>query len=76
MASAASRRYLCVSVDFMIDGTERPVQRPTDAMEQQDQYSGEKKHTLNALVGFRGLMLRYCPRLSSHFLSLLRNKDF
>jgi hypothetical protein len=22
---------LCVSVDFMIDGTERPVQRPTDA---------------------------------------------
>jgi hypothetical protein len=34
---------LCVSVDFMIDGTERPVQRPTDAMEQKDQYSGKKK---------------------------------
>src|SRR5918992_5401236 len=34
---------LCVSVDFMIDGTERPVQRPTDALEQQDQYSGKKK---------------------------------
>jgi hypothetical protein len=34
---------LCVSVDFMIDGTERPVQRPTDDLEQQDQYSGKKK---------------------------------
>jgi hypothetical protein len=34
---------LCVSVDFMIDGTERPVQRPTDALEQKDQYSGKKK---------------------------------
>jgi DDE superfamily endonuclease len=34
---------LCASVDFMIDGTERPVQRPTDAMEQKDQYSGKKK---------------------------------
>ena len=37
---------LCVSVDFMIDGTERPVQRPTNALEQQDQYSGKKKDTL------------------------------
>jgi DDE superfamily endonuclease len=34
---------LCASVDFAIDGTERPVQRPTDAMEQKDQYSGKKK---------------------------------
>ena len=34
---------LCVSVDFMIDGTERPVQRPTDPIEQKDQYSGKKK---------------------------------
>ncbi len=34
---------LCVSVDFMIDGTERPINRPTDPIEQQDQYSGKKK---------------------------------
>lgn len=34
---------LCASVDFMIDGTERPVQRPTDGVEQKDQYSGKKK---------------------------------
>lgn len=34
---------LCASVDFVIDGTERAVQRPTDAIEQKDQYSGKKK---------------------------------
>jgi Helix-turn-helix of DDE superfamily endonuclease len=34
---------LCVSVDFVIDGTERPVHRPTEPIEQQDQYSGKKK---------------------------------
>ena len=34
---------LCTSVDFMIDGTEPPVQRPSDAIEQKDQYSGIKK---------------------------------
>ena len=34
---------LCVSVDFMIDGTERPTHRPTDPIEQKDQYSGKKK---------------------------------
>lgn len=34
---------LCTSVDFMIDGTERPVQRPSDPVEQKDQYSGKKK---------------------------------
>jgi len=33
---------LCASVDFMIDGTERPVHRPTSAIEQKDQYSGKK----------------------------------
>jgi hypothetical protein len=36
---------LCVSVDFLIDGTERPIQRPTDPIEQKDQYSGKKKKT-------------------------------
>jgi hypothetical protein len=34
---------LCVSVDFLIDGTERPVHRPTEPIEQKDQYSGKKK---------------------------------
>jgi hypothetical protein len=34
---------LCVSVDFIIDGTERRVHRPTDATEQQEKYSGKKK---------------------------------
>jgi DDE superfamily endonuclease/Helix-turn-helix of DDE superfamily endonuclease len=44
---------LCVAVDFMIDGTERPIQRPTDPIEQKDQYSGKKKrHTVkNNLIG-------------------------
>jgi hypothetical protein len=34
---------LCVSVDFTIDGTERPVHRPTAPVEQQEPYSGKKK---------------------------------
>jgi hypothetical protein len=34
---------LCRSVDFIIDGTERRIQRPTDATEQQEKYSGKKK---------------------------------
>ena len=33
---------LCLSVDFIIDGTERRIQRPTDATEQQEKYSGKK----------------------------------
>jgi hypothetical protein len=41
---------LCASVDFIIDGTERPVQRPTDASEQKCQYSGKKKHILSKLT--------------------------
>jgi hypothetical protein len=34
---------MCVSVDFIIDGTERPIQRPQDPVTQQDYYSGKKK---------------------------------
>jgi len=34
---------MCVSVDFIIDGTERPIQRPQDPVKQQDHYSGKKK---------------------------------
>ena len=37
---------LCVSVDFIIDGTERRVHRPTDLTEQQEKYSGKKKTIL------------------------------
>ena len=33
----------CVSVDFIIDGTERRVHRPQDATAQQEKYSGKKK---------------------------------
>jgi hypothetical protein len=34
---------LCVSVDFIIDGTERRTQRPTDNDQQKAHYSGKKK---------------------------------
>lgn len=36
-------RALCVSVDFVIDGTERRGHRPQDATEQQEKYSGKKR---------------------------------
>jgi hypothetical protein len=34
---------LCVSVDFIIAGTERRVQRPQDPTEQQEKYRGKKR---------------------------------
>ena len=34
---------LCVAVDFIIDGTERRIQRPHDAIKQKEHYSGKKK---------------------------------
>jgi hypothetical protein len=37
---------LCVSVDFIIDGTERRVHRPQEATKQKEQYSGKKKTIL------------------------------
>jgi hypothetical protein len=37
---------LCVAVDFIIDGTERRIQRPKEATEQQEKYSGKKKTIL------------------------------
>ena len=40
---------LCHSVDFAIDGTERPVHRPTDPLEQKDQYSGKKSIRLKTI---------------------------
>lgn len=33
----------CPSLEFIIDGTERPIDRPQDAIAQQDSYSGKKK---------------------------------
>ena len=38
--AAAARK---LPVDFIIDGTERRMQRPTDPVQQQDLYSGKKK---------------------------------
>jgi hypothetical protein len=38
-------RALCGSVDFIIDGTERRVQRPQEPTEQREKYSGKKKTT-------------------------------
>jgi hypothetical protein len=45
----------------IIDGTERPVQRPSDVTEQRDQYSGKKKHTLknNLIVDIEQRLVRY-----------------
>ena len=53
---------LCASVDFMIDGTERPVSRPTAPIEQKDQYSGKKKrHTVknNLIADVEECLVRY-----------------
>ncbi|MBD3886657.1 transposase family protein [Phormidium tenue FACHB-886] len=38
----------CPSLEFIIDGTERPINRPADPEAQRETYSGKKKtHTLN-----------------------------
>ncbi len=46
----------CGPLQFLIDGTERPVQRPKDASKQKEAYSGKKKrHTAkNILVTHKG----------------------
>jgi len=37
----------CPELEFIIDGTERPIQRPKERQRQQDNYSGKKKrHTV------------------------------
>jgi len=56
---------LCVSVDFIIDGTERRTQRPTDSTEQQEKYSGKKKaHTVknNLIIDLEERLVRYLSR--------------
>lgn len=41
----------CPSLEFLIDGTHRPINRPKDRDRQQDYYSGKKKrHTVNNVV--------------------------
>lgn len=41
----------CPGLAFIIDGTERPIQRPHDAQRQRDYYSGKKKrHTVKNIV--------------------------
>ena len=43
-------RFPCVT-EVMIDGTERPIQRPQDQQKQKDHYSGKKKrHTSQHLI--------------------------
>ena len=46
----------CPGLEFMIDGTERPLNRPSDPEEQREYYSGKKKtHTVNNnLISHRG----------------------
>lgn len=41
----------CPGLEFIIDGTERPIQRPKDGKRQQEYYSGKKKrHTVKNIV--------------------------
>lgn len=41
----------CPALEFVIDGTERPIQRPKDRQRQQEFYSGRKKrHTVKDIV--------------------------
>ena len=41
----------CPSLEFIIDGTERPIQRPKDPQRQRQYYSGKKKrHTVKNIV--------------------------
>lgn len=46
----------CPNLEFMIDGTERPINRPQDPDQQQDYYSGKKKrHSVkNNVLSQRG----------------------
>lgn len=46
----------CPSLEFLMDGTQRPINRPKDADEQEEYYSGKKKcHSVtNNLISHRG----------------------
>lgn len=51
----------CPSLEFIIDGTERPINRPKDKDDQKDYYSGKKKqHTVkNNVITERGGKVMY-----------------
>lgn len=51
----------CPSLEFIIDGTERPINRPKDNDEQKQYYSGKKKtHTVkNNIITHRGGKVMY-----------------
>jgi len=55
----------CPSLGFIIDGTERPINRPKDKEKQKGYYSGKKKgHTVkNDLITTRGGNVRYLSRI-------------
>lgn len=54
----------CPSLEFIIDGTERPINRPKDKEKQKSHYSGKKKgHTVkNNLITQRGGKIKYLSR--------------
>lgn len=54
----------CPSLEFLIDGTKRPINRSKDKDKQKDYYSGKKKaHTLkNNLITERGGKVMYLSR--------------
>lgn len=51
----------CPSLEFIIDGTERPINRPKDKDKQKDYYSGKQKsHTVkNNVIVERGGQVKY-----------------
>lgn len=51
----------CPSLEFIIDGTERPINRPKDKEKQKSHYSGKQKaHTVkNNLITERGGKIKY-----------------
>lgn len=50
-ARLAAVLQACPSLEFIIDGTERRMQRPKNSQRQQDYYSGKKKtHTMKNIV--------------------------
>ena len=54
-ADVAQVLRACPGLEFIIDGTERPIQRPKDVKRQREFYSGKKKrHTVkNVTIGER-----------------------
>jgi hypothetical protein len=51
----------CPSLEFIIDGTERPINRPQNKLAQQDTYSGKKKRNTvkNVLISERRGKIQY-----------------